>query len=63
MRTNIEIDEKLMDEIINKTSLKTKKEVVYVALKEYLQKLKREELASIAGKIDWLEDVEEMRRD
>lgn len=63
MRTNIEIDEKLMDEIIHKTSLKTKREIVHVALEEFLQKLKREELASMAGKIDWTADLEEMRRD
>ncbi|WP_439482058.1 type II toxin-antitoxin system VapB family antitoxin [Cyclobacterium plantarum] len=63
MRTNIEIDDKLMDEIIHKTSLKTKREIVHVALEEFLQKLKREELAGMAGKIDWVEDLEEMRRD
>jgi Arc/MetJ family transcription regulator len=63
MRTNIEIDEKLMEEIINKTSIKTKREIVHAALKEFLQKLKREELAGMAGKIDWIEDLEEMRRD
>jgi len=63
MRTNIEIDEKLMNEIINKTSLKTKKEIVHAALKEFLQKLKREELASMAGKVNWIEDLEMMRRD
>jgi len=51
MRTNIEIDDKLMDEILNKTSLKTKREIVHAALKDFLQKLKREELAGMAGKI------------
>jgi Arc/MetJ family transcription regulator len=63
MRTNIEIDEKLMDEIIEKTSLKTKREIVHAALKEFLQKLKREELASMGGKVNWIEDLEAMRRD
>lgn len=63
MRTNIEIDERLMDEIINKTSLKTKREIVHAALKEFLQKLRREELAGMAGKIEWTEDLEEMWRD
>ncbi|MEX0884229.1 MAG: type II toxin-antitoxin system VapB family antitoxin [Cyclobacteriaceae bacterium] len=52
-----------MEEIINKTSIKTKREIVHVALKEFLQKLKREELAGMDGKIDWIEDLEEMRRD
>ncbi|MFO7825942.1 MAG: type II toxin-antitoxin system VapB family antitoxin [Cyclobacterium sp.] len=63
MRTNIEIDDKLMDEILNKTSLKTKREIVHAALKDFLQKLKREELAGMAGKIDWVEDLERMRTD
>lgn len=38
MRTNIEIDEKLMDEILQKTSIKTKKEAVDIALREFLRK-------------------------
>ncbi|MCR9017124.1 type II toxin-antitoxin system VapB family antitoxin [Aquiflexum gelatinilyticum] len=61
MRTNIEIDEKLMNEILQKTSIKTKKEVVDTALREFLRKIKLQELADLRGKIKWEGNLEEMR--
>jgi Arc/MetJ family transcription regulator len=61
MRTNIEIDEKLMDEILQKTSLKTKKEAVDIALREFLRKIKLQELADLRGKMKWEGNLEEMR--
>ncbi|MCH6234594.1 type II toxin-antitoxin system VapB family antitoxin [Cognataquiflexum rubidum] len=61
MRTNIEIDEKLMDEILQKTSIKTKKEAVDTALREFLRKIKLKELADLKGKIKWEGNLEEMR--
>ncbi|MCL6257798.1 type II toxin-antitoxin system VapB family antitoxin [Aquiflexum sp. TKW24L] len=61
MRTNIEIDEKLMDEILQKTSIKTKKEAVDTALREFLRKIKLQELADLRGKIKWEGNLEEMR--
>lgn len=61
MRTNIEIDKKLMDEILDKTSIKTKKEVVDQALREFLRKIKLRELSELRGKISWQGNLEEMR--
>ena len=61
MRTNIEIDKKLMDEILDKTSIKTKKEVVDQALREFLRKIKLRELSELRGKISWEGNLEEMR--
>jgi len=61
MRTNVEIDEKLMDEILQKTSIKTKKEVVDSALREFLRKIKLQELADVRGKVKWEGNLEEMR--
>jgi len=61
MRTNIEIDEKLMDEIMEKSSIKTKKEVVDTALREYLRMLKLKELAGLRGKLTWEGSLEDMR--
>ncbi|MBN3580942.1 type II toxin-antitoxin system VapB family antitoxin [Algoriphagus aestuarii] len=62
MRTNIEIDKKLMDEILDKTSIKTKKEVVDQALREFLRKIKLRELSELRGKISWEGNLEEMRK-
>ena len=61
MRTNIEIDEELMDEILEKTTLKTKKEVVDKALREFLRKIKLRELSDLSGKITWEGNLNEMR--
>ncbi|WP_194976100.1 type II toxin-antitoxin system VapB family antitoxin [Aquiflexum lacus] len=61
MRTNIEIDEKLMDEILEKSSIKTKKEVVDTALRQYLRILKLKELADLRGKLKWEGSLEDMR--
>ena len=61
MRTNIEIDKELIEEILDKTSLKTKKEVVDKALREFLRKIKLHELSELRGKISWEGNLEEMR--
>lgn len=63
MRTNIEIDEKLINEILEKTKIKTKKEAVDLALKEYLRKIKLMELSDMAGKVSWAGDLDAMRKD
>jgi Arc/MetJ family transcription regulator len=61
MRTNIEINQNLIEEIMKMTSIKTKKEAVHLALEEFLRRLKLNELAGMAGKIEWEGDLEEMR--
>jgi len=61
MRTNIDIDVELMEEILDKTTLKTKKEVVDKALREFLRKIKLRELAELSGKITWEGNLDEMR--
>ena len=61
MRTNIDIDDELMEEILDKTTLKTKKEVVDKALREFLRKIRLRELAELSGKITWEGNLHEMR--
>lgn len=63
MRTNIELNKELIEEIMKLTAISTKKEVVNKALEEYLRKLKLAELADLAGKIEWEGDLQEMRID
>lgn len=63
MRTNIEIDEKLINEILKKTKIKTKREAVDLALKEYLRMIRLRELSGMAGKVSWSGDLEAMRKD
>lgn len=64
MRTNIEIDEELIKSTLKATGLKTKREVVDLAL-ETLLRLKRQEMLAkkLRGKVTWEGDLEEMRLD
>ncbi len=63
MRTNIEINDKLMNETLKITGLKTKKEVVELALEELLRLRRQGELRKLKGKFQWEGDLEEMRLD
>ena len=56
MRTNIDLNQGLIEEIMKLTSIKTKTEAVHLALEEYLRKLKLKELAGLTGKIEWESD-------
>ncbi len=53
LSTNVDLNQKLIQEIMKMTSVKSKKEVVRLALEEYLRRLKLKELAGLAGKIEW----------
>lgn len=64
MRTNIEIDDKLMHDTLKATGLRTKREVVDYALKLALRLKRQEKLAkNLRGKVRWEGDLEEMRLD
>ncbi len=63
MRTNIEIDEKLMKDALKATGAKTKKEAVELGLKTLVQLLTQEEARELRGKIAWDGDLDAMRRD
>jgi len=61
MRTNIELDDMLVQQAIKLSKLKTKKEVVQEALKNYVAWMKRKELLSLRGRITWEGNLKEMR--
>ncbi len=63
MRTNIEIDDKLMKDTLKITGLKTKREAVELALKELLRLYRQTDLRQLKGKFHWEGDLEEMRTD
>ena len=62
LRTNIELDEKLVKEAMKLTHKKTKKELVNYALKELVSKVKRKKLLELEGKVEWTGDLGEMRK-
>ncbi len=61
MRTNIEIDDKLMEEALRSSGSNTKKEVVETALKLLIQTRGQASLRSLKGIGKWEGDLNEMR--
>jgi Arc/MetJ family transcription regulator len=51
MNTNIFIDNELIAQAIDLSELKTKKEIVDLALREYVARRKRKNLADLKGQI------------
>ncbi|OYU75312.1 MAG: DUF2191 domain-containing protein [Alphaproteobacteria bacterium PA3] len=64
MRTNIEIDDDLMASAMAEGGFSTKKETVETALRELLERRRRGRgLRALRGKIEWIGDLDSMRRD
>lgn len=63
MRTNIEIDDKLMKDTLKLTGLKTKREAVELGLKTLLRLRQQEQIRRFRGKLDWQGDLNAMRMD
>lgn len=63
MRTNIVIDDKLMEEALRVSGFKTKKDAVEEGLKLLVQRKKQENIRSLRGKLSWTGSLELMRRD
>ena len=61
MRMKIDIDEDLIRECRELTHLKTKKEIVDSALKEFIKLCKRKKILELEGKIEWEGNLDEMR--
>lgn len=55
MRTNIEIDDQLMAETFSLTNVRTKKELVHLALQELIKAKKKKDLLDLSGKIQFHE--------
>lgn len=62
MRTNVEINDKLMKKAQKLSNIKTKREVIEKALEQYVKALQRKDMLNIRGKIDWDGNLEEMRK-
>jgi Arc/MetJ family transcription regulator len=63
MRTNIEIDDKLMREAMKLAHTRTKRETVEEGLKLLVRLRKQERIRSLRGTVRWEGNLDEMRRD
>jgi len=64
MRTNIDIDDQLIEEVMKMADVKTKKEAVDLALKEFLKVKRKKNLLDLAGKVQFYDgyDPKALRR-
>ena len=63
MRTNIEIDDKLMNDALRFTGAKTKREAVELGLRTLVQLSRQVEVRKMRGKLQWDGDLDAMRKD
>ena len=61
MRTNIVIDDKLMDEALKATGYSTKKEVVEQGLRLLVLRSQQQGIRKLRGRIKWEGDLDELR--
>ena len=64
MRTNIVLDDNLVNEAFSLTGVRTKRELVHMALKELVRRYRKRDLTELAGKIRLRDDFDHkaMRR-
>jgi len=58
VRTNIELDDRLIEDVMRLSGLKTKKEAVHRALLEYVQNHSQKDILILEGKIKFAEDYD-----
>ena len=63
MRTNIVIDDRLMQDVLRVTGLKTKREAVEEGLRTLLRTKRQGEIRKLRGKLPWIGDLDKMRCD
>jgi Arc/MetJ family transcription regulator len=64
MRTNIDIDDELLKEAFKYSNVKTKKELIALGLKEFIENHRRKDLREIKGAIRFRDgyDYKSMRK-
>ena len=62
MRTNIVLDDQLVEQARKLTGIKTKKELIHEALRVMIRLRQQGETRSLRGKLLWEGDLDEMRQ-
>ena len=62
MRTNIDLNNELLNEAHRLSKLKTHKEIVNKALEMYVNYLRRQDMLNLKGKVTWEGNLDEMRQ-
>lgn len=61
MRTHLELDDELLEQVCTLGRFSTKKAAVNMALAEYAKLLKRRQLLSLRGEVEWEGDLDRLR--
>lgn len=61
MRTNIELDDLLVKQALKLGNIKTKKDVIHEALKNYVAWMKKKQLLDLKGSVKWEGSLKDMR--
>ncbi len=61
MRTNIVIDDKLMNDALKASGASTKREAVELGLKTLIQLKKQEGIKNLRGRLKWEGNLDDMR--
>ena len=63
MRTNIDIDDRLLADAMAATGARTKKEAVELGLATLVRLKQQERIRGFRGKLRWQDDLDRMRMD
>ena len=63
MKTHVDIDDRVLQEVMRMGNFSSKKTAINAALAEYLRKLKRLDLLAMRGNVPWVGDLEALRAD
>ena len=62
MRTNIELNDELVNKGFSLTGLKTKKDLVNFALSELVRRKNQKKILQLKGNVDWDGDLNQVRQ-
>lgn len=62
MRTNIDLDDALVARGLELSGLRTKEDLVNLALREFVRSKDQKKIPELRGRIQWQGDLEAMRR-
>ena len=63
MKTHVDVDGRVLEEVMRMGNFSSKKSAINAALAEYLRKLKRLDLLAMRGNVPWVGDLDALRAD
>lgn len=61
MRTQVDLDEQLLAEIVQMGAFSSKKAAIQAALTEFVKTLKRRQLLALRGQMQWQGELDQLR--